>query len=81
MVASWRQQQRELAGKRRELLREVVRALRRLAIVAYAGNPGNLPELCEARTAAEPDSGFTAVRCPGSECLAVGPPGGTQILT
>ena len=46
-------QQRDLASKRLELLREVVPALRRLAIMANAGNPGNLLEMGEARTAAE----------------------------
>jgi putative ABC transport system substrate-binding protein len=46
-------QQRDLAGKRLELLREVVPALRRLAIMANAGNPGNLLEMGEARTAAQ----------------------------
>jgi putative tryptophan/tyrosine transport system substrate-binding protein len=46
-------QQRDLAGKRLELLREVVPALRRLAIMANAGNPGNLLEMDEARTAAQ----------------------------
>jgi hypothetical protein len=35
-----------------ELLREFVPVLRRLAIIANAGNPGNLLEMGEARTAA-----------------------------
>jgi putative ABC transport system substrate-binding protein len=46
-------QQPDLAGKRLQLLREVVPALRRLAIMANAGNPGNLLEMGEARTAAQ----------------------------
>jgi putative ABC transport system substrate-binding protein len=46
-------QQRDLAGKRLELLREVVPAMRRIAIMANAGNGGNLLEMSEARTAAQ----------------------------
>jgi len=46
-------QQRDLAGKRLELLREIVPALQRVAIMANAGNGGNLQEMREARTAAQ----------------------------
>src|SRR5215470_2879773 len=45
-------QSADLAGKRIELLREVVPGLHRLAIVANAGNPGIVLEMSEARTAA-----------------------------
>jgi putative ABC transport system substrate-binding protein len=45
-------QQDELAGKRVELLREVVPSLRRLAVIAYAGNPPSLVELGQAYAAA-----------------------------
>jgi putative ABC transport system substrate-binding protein len=45
-------QQDELAGKRVELLREVLPGLRRLAIMAYAGNPSSLVELEQAYVAA-----------------------------
>jgi len=45
-------QQDELAGKRVELLREVVPSLRRLAVIAYAGNPPSLVELEQAYAAA-----------------------------
>ncbi len=45
-------QQDELAGKRVELLREVLPGLRRLAIMAYAGNLSSLVELEQAYVAA-----------------------------
>jgi putative tryptophan/tyrosine transport system substrate-binding protein len=45
-------QQADLAGKRLELLREVVPALRRLAILANIGNPNAVPEMGEVRAAA-----------------------------
>jgi len=45
-------QSADLAGKRIELLREVVPGLHRLAIIANAGNPGIVLEMSEARTAA-----------------------------
>jgi putative ABC transport system substrate-binding protein len=45
-------QQVDLAGKRLELLRDVVPHLRRLAIIANAGNPGALAEMGEIRDAA-----------------------------
>jgi putative ABC transport system substrate-binding protein len=45
-------QQTDLAGKRLELLREVVPALRRLAILANAGNPVTLRDMREVEAAA-----------------------------
>jgi ABC-type uncharacterized transport system substrate-binding protein len=45
-------QQSDLAGKRLELLREVVPALRRLAILAKAGNPVTLLDMREVEAAA-----------------------------
>jgi putative tryptophan/tyrosine transport system substrate-binding protein len=45
-------QQTDLAGKRLELLREVVPALRRLAILANAGNPVTLRDMREIEAAA-----------------------------
>jgi ABC-type uncharacterized transport system substrate-binding protein len=45
-------QQADLAGKRIELLREVVPGIRRLAILANAGNVGAARDLGEAQTAA-----------------------------
>jgi putative ABC transport system substrate-binding protein len=45
-------QQTDLAGKRLELLREVVPALRRLAILANAGNPVTLLDMREVEAAA-----------------------------
>jgi putative ABC transport system substrate-binding protein len=45
-------QQTELAGKRLELLREVVPSLHRLAIMANIGTPGALLEMSEAQAAA-----------------------------
>jgi putative ABC transport system substrate-binding protein len=45
-------QQRDLAGKRVELLREVIPGLRRLAIVANAGYPAAVLEMGEVRVAA-----------------------------
>jgi putative ABC transport system substrate-binding protein len=42
----------ELAGKRVELLREIVPGLRRLAIMVNVGNPNAVPEKREAETAA-----------------------------
>jgi putative tryptophan/tyrosine transport system substrate-binding protein len=46
-------QQSDLAGKRLELLREVVPTFRRLAILANIGNAGAAAEMGEAQTAAE----------------------------
>jgi putative ABC transport system substrate-binding protein len=46
-------QQTELAGKRVELLREVVPGLRRLAIMANVGNPAAVSEMNEVAAAAE----------------------------
>src|SRR5262245_297537 len=46
-------QQDELAGKRVELLREVVPHLRRLAVIAYAGARPSLDELEQAYSAAQ----------------------------
>jgi putative ABC transport system substrate-binding protein len=54
-------QQDELAGKRVELLREIVPGLRRLAIIAYAGNPPSLVELEQAYAAAR-SFGLDAVK-------------------
>ena len=45
-------QQSDLAGKRLELLRDVVPALRRLAILANAGNPVTLRDMREVEAAA-----------------------------
>jgi putative ABC transport system substrate-binding protein len=45
-------QSTDLAGKRLELLREVVPGLRRLAIMAHVGNPGAVLELAGIQTAA-----------------------------
>jgi putative ABC transport system substrate-binding protein len=45
-------QQADLAGKRIELLREVVPAIRRLAILANVGNSGAALDMSEAQTAA-----------------------------
>jgi putative ABC transport system substrate-binding protein len=45
-------QSSDLAGKRIELLREVVPGLSRLAIIANSGNPGALLEMGEMQTAA-----------------------------
>jgi putative ABC transport system substrate-binding protein len=45
-------QQTDIAGKRLELLREVVPGLDRLAVLANVGNPGNVLELAEVQTAA-----------------------------
>jgi putative ABC transport system substrate-binding protein len=42
----------EVAGKRLELLREVVPQLRRLAVMANAGNPGSMIEMNEVKAAA-----------------------------
>ena len=42
----------DLAGKRLELLREVVPGLRRLAIMANVGNPGSVLEMGEVQAAA-----------------------------
>jgi putative tryptophan/tyrosine transport system substrate-binding protein len=53
-------QQTDLAGKRLELLREVVPALRRLAILAKAGNPVTLRDMREIEAAAGP-LGLTVV--------------------
>jgi putative ABC transport system substrate-binding protein len=44
------QQQTDLAGKRLELLRDVLPRLRRLAIMANAGNPASQLEIREVRT-------------------------------
>ncbi len=43
----------DLAGKRLELLREVVPGLRRLAIMGNVGNPATVLEMAEARAAAQ----------------------------
>jgi putative ABC transport system substrate-binding protein len=45
-------QQTDVAGKRLELLREVVPGLRRMAIMANIGNPGAVLEMGEAQVAA-----------------------------
>jgi putative ABC transport system substrate-binding protein len=45
-------QQADLAGKRLELLREVIPAVRRLAILTNVGNPNAVPEMGEVRAAA-----------------------------
>jgi putative tryptophan/tyrosine transport system substrate-binding protein len=45
-------QQRDLAGKRLELLREVIPSLRRLAILANVGNPGAVLEISDVQAAA-----------------------------
>lgn len=45
-------QQSDIAGKRLELLRQAVPALRRLAIMVNVGNPGSVPEMRQARAAA-----------------------------
>jgi putative ABC transport system substrate-binding protein len=45
-------QQTDIAGKRLELLREVIPGLGRLAILANVGNPGSVLELGEVQTAA-----------------------------
>jgi putative ABC transport system substrate-binding protein len=45
-------QQRDLAGKRVELLRELLPGLRRLAIMANIANPGAVPEMDEVQAAA-----------------------------
>src|SRR5262249_23362876 len=54
-------QQDELAGKRVELSREIVPGLRRLAIIAYAGNPPSLVELEQAYATAR-SFGLDAVK-------------------
>src|SRR5262249_34744846 len=46
-------QSSDLAGKRLELLREIVPSLKRLAIIANSGNPGSLLEMREMQTAAQ----------------------------
>jgi putative ABC transport system substrate-binding protein len=46
-------QQADLAGKRVQLLREVVPGLRRLAILANPGNPASVIEIGEVQTAAQ----------------------------
>jgi putative ABC transport system substrate-binding protein len=53
-------QQSDLAGRQLELLREVVPALRRLAILANAGNPVTLLDMREVEAAAGP-LGLTVV--------------------
>jgi putative ABC transport system substrate-binding protein len=53
-------QQADVAGKRLELLREVVPGLRRLAILVNVGNPGNVLELGEVQAAAR-TLGFEAI--------------------
>jgi putative ABC transport system substrate-binding protein len=47
------QQRTDTAGKRLELLREVIPGLRRLAIMSNVGNPGTVLEMGELRTFAE----------------------------
>jgi putative tryptophan/tyrosine transport system substrate-binding protein len=51
-VTGLTQQQADLAGKRLELMREAFPSLRRLAVLANAGNPGVILELGQARAAA-----------------------------
>ena len=51
-ATGWSFHQTDLAIKRLELLREVVRALRRLAILAVAGNPVTLWDMREVEAAA-----------------------------
>jgi putative ABC transport system substrate-binding protein len=51
-VAGLSFQQTDLAGKRLELLREIVPALRQLAILANAGNPLTLLDMREVEAAA-----------------------------
>ena len=51
-VAGLSMQSTELAGKRLELLREVVPALRRVAILAHAGNPAAVLEMSEVQASA-----------------------------
>ena len=74
----------DLAGKRLELLREVVPGLRRLAIMANVGNPGAVLEMGEVQAAARtlglevvtlgnPASGGYRARLRGAQ----GPRGGT----
>jgi putative ABC transport system substrate-binding protein len=46
------QQRTELAGKRLELLHEVISGLRRVAVLANVGNPGSLLEMREVNLAA-----------------------------
>jgi putative ABC transport system substrate-binding protein len=46
------QQRTELAGKRLELLHEVISGLRRVAVLANVGNPGSLVEMREVKLAA-----------------------------
>ena len=53
-VAGLSLQQSDLAGKQLELLRGVVPALRRLAILANAGNPVTLLDLRKVEAAAGP---------------------------
>jgi putative tryptophan/tyrosine transport system substrate-binding protein len=45
-------QQTDLAGKRLEMLREIVPGLRRLAILANVGNPGNVLDMREVQATA-----------------------------
>jgi putative ABC transport system substrate-binding protein len=51
-VTGLSQQAADLAGKRLELLREVLPGLRRLAILANVGNPGGVLEMAEVQAAA-----------------------------
>jgi ABC-type uncharacterized transport system substrate-binding protein len=52
MARAYRLQQSDLTGRQLELLREVVPALRRLAILAKAGNPITLREMRDVEAAA-----------------------------
>jgi putative ABC transport system substrate-binding protein len=51
-VTGLSQQRTDTAGKRLELLREVIPALRRLAIMANVGNPGTMLEMGEVQAVA-----------------------------
>ena len=64
---------RGLAGKRLELLRDVVPALRRLAILGNAGNPVALQDMREVEVAAgAPDLTVVAVKIWRVEDIAAG---------
>jgi putative ABC transport system substrate-binding protein len=53
-VTGLAQQRSDTAGKRLELLREVVPGLRQLAIIANVGNPASVLEMGEVQTIARP---------------------------
>ena len=64
-------QQTDIAGKRLELLREVIPGLVRLAILVNVGNPGNVLELGEVQTAARTlGVEFTALEIRRAEDIA-----------